>query len=212
MDSIQYFKQNDQVLWRCLFIWACEGLSIPKALHIDVWEMAGVTAMAAGGEQTQSAHACDVSLGARIGSMSLLIMRSPSTLNKCPFGPLLYYIYSDYSTHLDNGSLMVICSSCRSYNSKTLAQRRSDQLLPPIHQFHQTLIWSQFCTLPPPSHHQQPSYHRPHLHPLQIRHEWSKPHPQLMVAQDQITGVPIGKTICYSPLYLDQMNMESIGK
>ena len=52
MDSIQYFKQNDQVLWRCLFIWACEGLSIPKALHIDVWEMAGVTAMAAGGEQT----------------------------------------------------------------------------------------------------------------------------------------------------------------
>ena len=66
MDSIQYFKQNDQVLWRCLFIWACEGLSIPKALHIDVWEMAGVTAMAAGGGQTQSAHACDVSLGARI--------------------------------------------------------------------------------------------------------------------------------------------------
>ena len=57
MDSIQYFKQNDQVLWRCLFIWACEGLSIPKALHIDVWDMAGVTAMAAGGEQTQSAHA-----------------------------------------------------------------------------------------------------------------------------------------------------------
>ena len=38
-----------------------EGLSIPKALlvHIDVWEMAGVTAMAAGGEQTQSAHVCD---------------------------------------------------------------------------------------------------------------------------------------------------------
>ena len=66
MDSIQYFKQNDQVLWRRLFIWACEGLSIHKALHIDVWEMAGVTAMAAGGEQTQSAHACDVSLGARI--------------------------------------------------------------------------------------------------------------------------------------------------
>ena len=66
MDSLLYFKQNDQVLWRCLFIWACEGLSIPKALHIDVWETAGVTAMAAGGEQTQSAHACDVSLGARI--------------------------------------------------------------------------------------------------------------------------------------------------
>ena len=66
MDSIQYFKQNDQVLWRCLFIWACEGLSTPKALHIDVWEMAGVTAMAVGGEQTQSAHACDVSLEARI--------------------------------------------------------------------------------------------------------------------------------------------------
>ena len=43
MDSIKYFKQNDQVLWRCLFIWACEGLSIPIALHIDVWEMAGVT-------------------------------------------------------------------------------------------------------------------------------------------------------------------------
>ena len=66
MDSMQYFKQNDEVLWRCLFIWACEGLSIPKALHIDVWEMAGVTAMAAGCEQTQSAHARDVSLGARI--------------------------------------------------------------------------------------------------------------------------------------------------
>ena len=29
--------------------------------------MAGVTAMAAGGEQIPSAHACDVSLGARIG-------------------------------------------------------------------------------------------------------------------------------------------------
>ena len=28
--------------------------------------MAWVTAMAAGGEQTQSAHVCDVSLGARI--------------------------------------------------------------------------------------------------------------------------------------------------
>ena len=42
------------------------GLSIPKALHINVWEMAGVTAMAGGGEQTQSAHACDVNLGARI--------------------------------------------------------------------------------------------------------------------------------------------------
>ena len=33
-----------------------------------------------------------------------------------------------------------------------------------------------------------------------------------MNAQDQIAGVPIGKTICYSLLYLDQMNMESIGK
>ena len=63
LESIQYLKKNDQVLWRCLFIWACEGLSIPKALQIDVWEMAGVNA---GGEQTQSAHACDVSLGARI--------------------------------------------------------------------------------------------------------------------------------------------------
>ena len=48
------------------FIWACDGLSIAKALHIDIWEMVRVTAMAAGGEQTQSAHACDVSLGARI--------------------------------------------------------------------------------------------------------------------------------------------------
>ena len=57
MDSIQYFKQNDQVSWRCLFIWACEGLLIPKALHIDAWEMAGITAMAVGGEQTQSAYA-----------------------------------------------------------------------------------------------------------------------------------------------------------
>ena len=66
MDSIQYFKQIGQVLWRYLFIRACEGLSIPKALQIDVWEMAWVTAMAAGGEQTQSAHACDVSLGARM--------------------------------------------------------------------------------------------------------------------------------------------------
>ena len=65
IDSLKYFKQNDQVLWRRLFIWACEGLSIHKALHIDVWEMAGVTAMAAGGEQTQRAHACDVSLGAK---------------------------------------------------------------------------------------------------------------------------------------------------
>ena len=73
MDSIQYFQQNDQVLWRCLFIWACEGLSIPNTLHIDVWEMAGVTAMAAGGEQTQSAHACDVSLGTRIVCMVISI-------------------------------------------------------------------------------------------------------------------------------------------
>ena len=30
------------------------GLSIPKALHIDVWEMSGVTAMAAGGDKDQS--------------------------------------------------------------------------------------------------------------------------------------------------------------
>ena len=42
------------------------GCQFLKALHIHVSEMAGVTAMAAGGEQTQSAHACDVSLGARI--------------------------------------------------------------------------------------------------------------------------------------------------
>ena len=69
MDSIQYFKKNDQVLWRYLLIWAREGLSIPKALHINVWEMVGVTAMAAGGEQTQSAHAGDVSLGARIDTI-----------------------------------------------------------------------------------------------------------------------------------------------
>ena len=69
MGSIQYFKQNDQVLWQCLFIWACAGLSIPKALHIDVWEMAGVTAIATGGEQTQSAHACDINLGARIAPL-----------------------------------------------------------------------------------------------------------------------------------------------
>ena len=66
LDSISYFKQNGQALWRCLFIWACEGLSIRKTLHINVWEMAWVTAMAAGGEQTRSAHARDVSLGARI--------------------------------------------------------------------------------------------------------------------------------------------------
>ena len=44
------------------------GLSIRKALHINVWEMAWVTAMAAGGEQTRSAHARDVSLGARINT------------------------------------------------------------------------------------------------------------------------------------------------
>ena len=75
MDSMQYFKQNDQVLWRCLFIWACEGLSIPKALHINVWEMAGVTAMAAGCEQTQSAHARDVSLGARITPKNFMMIR-----------------------------------------------------------------------------------------------------------------------------------------
>ena len=31
----------------------------PIVVHIHVWEMAGVTAMAAGGEQTQSAHVCD---------------------------------------------------------------------------------------------------------------------------------------------------------
>ena len=42
------------------------GLSIRKALHINVWEKAWVTAMAAGGEQTRSAHGRDVSLGARI--------------------------------------------------------------------------------------------------------------------------------------------------
>ena len=90
MDCIQYFKQNDQVLWRCLFIWACEGLSIPQALHIDVyvWEMAGFTAMAVGGEQTQSAHACDVSLGARItthrahDAMISLLRQNKTTLQQ----------------------------------------------------------------------------------------------------------------------------------
>ena len=66
LNIIQYFKQNDQVLSQCLFIWVYEGLSIPKALHIDVWEMAWVTAMAASGEQTWSAYACDVSMGTRI--------------------------------------------------------------------------------------------------------------------------------------------------
>ena len=40
LDTIEYFKQNYLVLWRFLFIWACERLSIHKALHIDVWEMA----------------------------------------------------------------------------------------------------------------------------------------------------------------------------
>ena len=47
------------------------GCQFLKLYKIDVWEMAGVTAMAAGGEQTQSAHACDVSLGARIGPVLL---------------------------------------------------------------------------------------------------------------------------------------------
>ena len=42
-------------------------LSIRKALHINVW----VTAMAAGGEQTWSAHACDISLWARISPATL---------------------------------------------------------------------------------------------------------------------------------------------
>ena len=40
LDRIEYFKQNHQVLWRCLFIWLCERLSIHKALYIDVWDMA----------------------------------------------------------------------------------------------------------------------------------------------------------------------------
>ena len=40
MDRKVYFKQNDRVLWRWLFIWACDTLSILKALHISVWEMA----------------------------------------------------------------------------------------------------------------------------------------------------------------------------
>ena len=44
----------------------CEGPSIRKALQIDVWEMAWVTAMAAVGEQTRSVHVWHVSLGARI--------------------------------------------------------------------------------------------------------------------------------------------------
>ena len=35
--------------------------------------MAGVTAMAAGGEQTQSAHACDVSLGGKNTTGSWLL-------------------------------------------------------------------------------------------------------------------------------------------
>ena len=83
MDSIQYFKQNDQVSWRCLFIWACEGLSISKALHINVWEMAGVTAMAAGGEQTQSAHACDISLGARIGEVTYHLLQNAKSWPAC---------------------------------------------------------------------------------------------------------------------------------
>ena len=39
MDRIEYFKQYDLALWRCLFIWACERLSIHEALHNVVWEM-----------------------------------------------------------------------------------------------------------------------------------------------------------------------------
>ena len=39
-----------------VFIWVCGGLSIPKTLHIDAWEMAWVTAMAAGRKQTRSVH------------------------------------------------------------------------------------------------------------------------------------------------------------
>ena len=60
LDRIEYFKQSVLVLWRYLFIWACERLLIYKALQIDVWEMADSS------EHTWSAHACDVSLGARI--------------------------------------------------------------------------------------------------------------------------------------------------
>ena len=37
MDNIQYFKQSDQVLWRCLFIWACEGWHFPK-VYISMFE------------------------------------------------------------------------------------------------------------------------------------------------------------------------------
>ena len=40
MNRKVYIKQNDRVLWRWLFIWACDTLSILKALHINVWEMA----------------------------------------------------------------------------------------------------------------------------------------------------------------------------
>ena len=51
MDSILYFEKwpSFMTMFIHLSLW---GLSIPKALHIDVWETAGVTAMAAGGEQT----------------------------------------------------------------------------------------------------------------------------------------------------------------
>ena len=42
--------------------------------------MAGVTAMAAGGEQTQSAHACDVSLGARIKTLTQNLKLIPKLL------------------------------------------------------------------------------------------------------------------------------------
>ena len=82
MDSMQYFKQNDQVLWRCLFIWACEGLSIPKALHIDVWEMAGVTAMAAGCEQNPKCACAWRQLG---GKNKLNTNRKLNTTEKIVF-------------------------------------------------------------------------------------------------------------------------------
>ena len=37
MDSIQYFKQNDHVLWQCLFIWVCAGCQFLK-LYISMFE------------------------------------------------------------------------------------------------------------------------------------------------------------------------------
>ena len=76
-------------------VYSFERVGGYQFVKLNVWEMAWVTAIAAGGEQTRSAHARDVSLGARInmidithpGTMTNTLLTYAAKLTAhCPIG------------------------------------------------------------------------------------------------------------------------------